>query len=199
MQRQSEAKREAICRAAAQLFASKPYHEVRQEDIAERAGVGKGTLYIYFRSKDELYLALAREGFAALVERVRERLAGPPQGFRARLALVFSELTGFAAAFPELHTVMRTQALGPVDPGVESARATLARLIEGVLLEGIGAGEIRDRRPELTARIIVAFGRGLPMFPLDQRMADALGEHLLEVVWGGIGRVHDEAGPGVVA
>jgi AcrR family transcriptional regulator len=194
MQRPSDAKREAICRAAACLFAARPYHEVRQEDIAERAGVGKGTLYIYFKSKDDLYLALAREGFAALVERVRERLDGPVGGCRERLAVIFGELTGFAAAFPELHTVMRTQALGAVDPEVEAARAALARLIEGVLCEGVRAGEIRDEHPELTARIILAFGRGLAMFQLDEATAGALGEQLLRVVWQGVGR-----GPGVDA
>jgi hypothetical protein len=92
---------------------------------------------------------------------------------------------------------MRSQVLGPVDPGVEAARAELARLIEGVIGQGVAAGEIRDEHPDLTARIVLAFGRGLAMFQLDQGAAVALGEHLLQVVWGGIGSSQARSGAAV--
>lgn len=187
MQRPSEAKRESIARAAAELFAARPYHEVRQEDIAERAGVGKGTLYVYFRSKEDLYLALAREGFVALVARVRDRLSACRGGCRERLSMIFGELTGFASSFPELHAVMRTQALGPADPGVLAAREELAGIIEGVVREGVADGEARDESPGLTARIVLAFARGLALLPVEGEIAGVLGDHLLRLVWNGIG------------
>ena len=44
--------------AAARLFGAHRFHEVRMEDVAAAAEVGKGTLYRYFRDKEELYLAL---------------------------------------------------------------------------------------------------------------------------------------------
>ena len=44
--------------AAAQLFGLRRFHEVRMEDIAAEAEVGKGTLYRYFADKEELYLGL---------------------------------------------------------------------------------------------------------------------------------------------
>lgn len=188
MQRPSDAKRDAICKAAAQLFAARPYHEVRQEDIAELASVGKGTLYIYFKGKEDLYLALARTGFAALVDRVREKLAAPVGGCRARLGVILAELTGFAAAFPDLHTVMRTQPLGVVDPDVEAARARLTETITGVLREGIASGEAVDACPEMTTRLILSFSRGLVQFPVAEVGAEPLAEHVLNVIWGGIGR-----------
>lgn len=47
-------KREEILRAALQVFANKGIHDFRMIEIAESAGVGKGTLYEYFRSKEEL-------------------------------------------------------------------------------------------------------------------------------------------------
>jgi AcrR family transcriptional regulator len=52
---------EKILRVAARLFATHHFHEARMEDIAAAAEVGKGTLYRYFKDKDELYLALLQE------------------------------------------------------------------------------------------------------------------------------------------
>lgn len=58
--------REAIVRGAAEVFSQRDFHEVLSDDIAARAGVGKGTLYRYFRSKEELYLAAIGEGLREL-------------------------------------------------------------------------------------------------------------------------------------
>ena len=44
--------------AAARLFGTQRFHEVRMEDIAAEATVGKGTLYRYFNDKEELFVAL---------------------------------------------------------------------------------------------------------------------------------------------
>src|SRR5438046_1732663 len=47
-----------ILHTAARLFDRRRYHEVRMEDVAASAGVGKGTLYRYFQDKEDLYIAL---------------------------------------------------------------------------------------------------------------------------------------------
>ena len=46
-----------IIDAAAKLFAERHYHEVRMDDIAANAGVAKGTIYLHFKDKDDLYQA----------------------------------------------------------------------------------------------------------------------------------------------
>ena len=56
---------EKILAAAAQLFATHRFHEARMEDIAALAEVGKGTLYRYFKDKEELYLALLQRATRA--------------------------------------------------------------------------------------------------------------------------------------
>ena len=58
---------EKILTVAARLFATHRFHEARMEDIAAAAEVGKGTLYRYFKDKEELYLAL--------LERTAEQLS----------------------------------------------------------------------------------------------------------------------------
>ena len=45
----------AILEAASRVFAQRPFHEVLIDDIAADAGIGKGTIYRYFETKDDLY------------------------------------------------------------------------------------------------------------------------------------------------
>ncbi len=55
-------KTEQILNAAAELFSRKGYHNTKMKDIADMAEVGKGTLYEYYRSKDELFKELVKVG-----------------------------------------------------------------------------------------------------------------------------------------
>lgn len=54
-------KRQAIADAAFNLFISRAYHEVKLEEIAQIAGVAKGSIYTYFKSKDELFLEITND------------------------------------------------------------------------------------------------------------------------------------------
>src|SRR5271156_3637178 len=56
------AKRERILAAALKLFAHEPYQAVTMDRVAAAAGVAKGTLYLYFPSKDALYLGVLSDG-----------------------------------------------------------------------------------------------------------------------------------------
>jgi TetR/AcrR family fatty acid metabolism transcriptional regulator len=70
-------KREAILRAATRVFARKGFHQSQVADVARAAGVAAGTVYLYFRSKDDLLISLVErtvreaiaEGRAALASR----------------------------------------------------------------------------------------------------------------------------------
>jgi len=53
-----QARQEQILQAARQVFATQGFHNTRMSDIAQAIGVSQGTLYHYFRSKDELFLAV---------------------------------------------------------------------------------------------------------------------------------------------
>jgi AcrR family transcriptional regulator len=82
-------KRERILAAALKLFSHEPYQAVTMDRVAEAAGVAKGTLYLYFPSKDALYLGILSDGLDGayriqqssadpklpLVERVRRSIA----------------------------------------------------------------------------------------------------------------------------
>jgi AcrR family transcriptional regulator len=75
----------AILEAARHLFFEKGY-SATMDEIAKKAELGKGTLYLYFKSKDELYVSVIIEGFHVLERRMERELAkaeGPDEKTRA--------------------------------------------------------------------------------------------------------------------
>jgi TetR/AcrR family transcriptional regulator, fatty acid metabolism regulator protein len=70
------AKRERILRAANRIFSRKGFFNARVSDIARVAGVADGTIYLYFKSKDDLLIALFEEKMGEVVTNVRRRVAG---------------------------------------------------------------------------------------------------------------------------
>lgn len=66
-----EEKRRGIMRAAESLLSEGRFHETTMDDVARKAGVGKGTLYRYFRDKEDLLHEVATAGFDELCDMVR--------------------------------------------------------------------------------------------------------------------------------
>jgi AcrR family transcriptional regulator len=86
---------EKILTVAARLFASHRFHETRMEDISAAAEVGKGTLYRYFKDKDELYTALLVRAADQLEEQLQKQLE-TAQDTRGKLeAIVFAIINYF--------------------------------------------------------------------------------------------------------
>ena len=67
--REKLARRQAILAAAKAVFAEKALSATTIDEIAERAELAKGTIYLYFKSKEEMYTALMEDGLALLVQR----------------------------------------------------------------------------------------------------------------------------------
>src|SRR5438477_4627780 len=101
MQRPDEKKRQLIASTAAKLFATEPFHKVRLDDVAAAAGVGKGTLYIYFSSKEDLYFSIIYDGFGALIDGLHEQLKSDPPPTVA-LETIVAGLTHFAFQNPQM-------------------------------------------------------------------------------------------------
>lgn len=108
---QKEARRTAILKVALHRFTLMPYEELSMADTAEEAGVAKGTLYLYFRSKEEMFLALYTEELNAWFDELDRELANA-RG-EASIAGFVEILSGSLARRPPLlrliaiaHTVL---------------------------------------------------------------------------------------------
>jgi AcrR family transcriptional regulator len=181
MQVLDEQKRLKILTAAAQLFAAHPFHKVLLSDVAEAAGVGKGTLYIYFKNKEDLYLSVLYSGFAQLVERMQRRLDQNQLGPMENLAAVIREIVQFAYQNPHIFELMRTVPGRDIIDNAHwnSKRDELKALIESIIRRGIACGEFIDPHPDLTARFIPGLVRSVFMENPQSIDPQTLTEHIL--------------------
>jgi AcrR family transcriptional regulator len=194
MQRPDEKKRAQIVATAARLFATRPYHRVRLEDIAAEARIGKGTLYIYFDNKEDLYFSLIYQGFAEIVDRLREQTApdhkdAPAAAAAVSLRIIVGELVRFAFRNPHFFELMRT--VGVVKGHSESdwnrKRLEFQKLLEGTIRRGVEAGEFHDTQPGLTALFIGGMVRSAMLFGPKELGEEAVRDHILQVITQGIG------------
>lgn len=83
----SEEKLNQILDAALHLFGSKGFYETKMSEIAEEAGIAKGTVYLYFSSKEELFKEMSKRDFERFLSQLPEKLAQLPS-FSERLEYV---------------------------------------------------------------------------------------------------------------
>jgi AcrR family transcriptional regulator len=147
--------REAILAAGERVFGRRDYSQVQMDDVAAACGVGKGTLYRYFPSKQALYLAVTFDG----IEKLRDELAAVvadassattalEQIVRRTLAF-FWDRRGFFA-------LIHRQELEP-DADVRewfAQRAELTRIVEDTVRRAIAAGDLRPIDPRLATEML---------------------------------------------
>ena len=142
-------KSQQIIDAAVRVFARAGYYNSRVSDIAREAGIASGTIYLYFKTKDEILVTLFRDKMAAWVESVRKEIAAEPDPvaqIRRLIALHFSVLE----SNPDLAEVVQVE----LRQGHKFFRGASAHevsayfaLIGGVLEAGMVSGQIRRDVP----------------------------------------------------
>lgn len=153
-----EVRREQILDAAAEVFLDRGLAEATMADVAETAGVAKGTVYLYFDSKSALLTAL-RARYTSQWLAQSGRLDTPPgRGGHARQLRAFlAEMYDFSAANQRLHHLLFHTAEVSEDEPLEQARATLVRFVT----RGTEAGEFTVKDPEETASFLLDGLHGL--------------------------------------
>jgi len=184
MQVIDEQKRERILAVAAEMFATQPFHKVLLSNVAEAAAVGKGTLYIYFKNKEDLYLSVLYSGFSRLVDHLRDQMDENTYGPAENLEMVIRETVRFAYQNPHLFEVMRTvpgwDAINRVK--WDAKRREFKSLIEYIIRRGIAQGIFADTHPELTARYIPGFVRSALLDGIETVDHQVLTDHILRFV-----------------
>ena len=159
--RRKEARPEEIVAAALEAFAEHGYAAARLDDVARRAGVTKGTIYLYFKNKEDLFQAVIRETVVPILARAEEEVAvyqgtsadllrtmlvgwweavsqGPLSGV---VKLIVAEATNFpeVTRFYYKEVIRRGQ-----------------HLFAQILQRGVDSGEFRPVDVMLTVRLVTA-------------------------------------------
>ena len=161
-----QARRDQLLDAAARCFARRGFAETSVREIYEEAGVSAGSVYLHFRSKDEIVEALAEQVLARIAEE-QQLLEAADDPLDAIAALVRS-FAGVVAAAPSERLSLRVQAWAaaathpPVAAsfrdGFEGMRATIAAALERGKRSGRIAGDVDS---DAAARIVMAAFHGL--------------------------------------
>lgn len=155
-QRRAEDRPREICAAALEVFAERGFAAARLDEIARRAGVSKGTLYLYFRDKEDLFRAVVRDTIAPNIEAIRAAVGTVELPFAEVVRIVFARfaektaeapigqvakiVVGESRNFPELAKVWH-------DEIASKAIGLIARLVE----RAQARGEVRPGDPRLHA------------------------------------------------
>lgn len=145
-----------ILAAALEVFAERGFHSARLEEVAKKAGVSKGALYLYFETKADLFRAVVRDAISPNLEQVKalaaaaapfDQAARTGLGLLARKVVTDRRITGVVKLViaesrnhPELATIWHETV---VEPGVE----LMSRLIR----DAQARGEVRAGDPRLFA------------------------------------------------
>ncbi|MDY0268853.1 TetR/AcrR family transcriptional regulator [Trichloromonas sp.] len=148
-----QATRQAIIEAAVRLFAEKGFEKTSIEQIARAAGIGKGTIYGYFRAKEEIFLAFCEDeidyAFAALAEK-----NDPEAPVLEQLLTLFISQFRFVTRNQEFGRLLMREMALPRSTGRAQSRELNGRYVRGVgeiLERARGRGELSGCFDPLTA------------------------------------------------
>ncbi len=146
--RRKESRPSELLDAALSAFVERGFAATRLEDVAAHAGVSKGTLYLYYANKEELFKAVVRQNVVSLIEQYRESIAQSTrpasellrdfvhawwQGFGdTPLAGIAKLCIGEAGNFPEVARFLHEEVIGPQEA-----------LLMGIIDRGIASAEWR--------------------------------------------------------
>jgi AcrR family transcriptional regulator len=160
-ERRKDARPQELLAAAIDLFVERGFASTRLEDVARRAGVSKGTLYLYFENKEELFKAVVRDSIVPAIGEAELSIAGF-EGHSADLlrSVVFSWwqrlgatkasgiiklVTAEAGNFPELAQFYQDEVI---------TRGT--KMISSMLERAIDRGEFRPINVKLMTQVLMA-------------------------------------------
>lgn len=150
-------KRKRLLQAAVQTFGRRGFHEAKIAEIAAEAGVAEGTVYLYFRNKEDLLGCVFDETMDEVLAEARAIRGGPGTAAEKLTALVGRHLS-FIGQDRDLASVFQIELRRSARLVERFSRSKLSeyfRLLDGVLKEGIASGELRkDLDPRIGARIL---------------------------------------------
>lgn len=154
-------KKNQILDNALEIFLNKGYEGARVSEIVKLSGIAQGTFYLYFSSKEDVFVAIAERFFEDLIKVIFETL----EDGNSLIDKMEATINGLADFVREGHQLM-TLVHSPVASSILGRQdlsdrfnleiSRLLNVVSTMLEEGIEKGEIRPCQPQLTAFIVVS-------------------------------------------
>jgi AcrR family transcriptional regulator len=190
----SEFRCAGILSAARQVIAARGFSEATVDEIAAAAGIAKGTVYLYFSSKKDIYLAALKQGILELQDRTRTTMQSAT-GIRAKLASFVRTRIEYAEANRDFIKIYHSEFGNLTNAAASEGEfqqlyLKQAKMLQAVLQEAVDSGELRPIRTDFAAFIIYDMVKGVMMQRLMEWTAGEMEDDiqlLNQMVWKGIG------------
>ena len=175
-------------RAAQPIFARHDYHEVQMDDVVGACGVGKGTLYRYFPSKQDLYFAVMFDGIAQLRAELDEVAAMDEPPARRIQRIVHRTLAYFWDRRFFFSLIHRNEH----KPDREARewlrhREALSQVIRDTLEAAMVAGHVRPVDARIAAEMLLGMMRGVNRYRAPGDRLESIVAAVVDVFMRGIG------------
>lgn len=155
--RREKPKFKQIIDAAVVVIAEHGYHQAQVSKIARQAGVADGTIYLYFKNKEDILISLFQEKMGAFIEKIEQEIEGIQSPLEKLYILV---RTHFSALADDPHMAVVTQlelrqSNKELRQRINEVLKGYLRLIDSIIIEGMEKGEFRnDLDVRLTRQMI---------------------------------------------
>ena len=181
-------KKNNIIKIAAKLFSQKSFHDVTMDEIAEKVGVAKGTIYLYFSSKDNLYLEILEHTFGsieALLEKEVNTASLAPEKLKKVLAIV---IKFYRENIDVLKILSRdeTHLIQEHHDLTEKWRLRRIELYKKIISKGIKEGSFKTGNTELAALVLYGAVGAVMVFYDLEKSPEAIADELYSEIASGL-------------
>jgi AcrR family transcriptional regulator len=176
MRKKETKTREKIIKNALKIFAQKGFFRTAMDDIAQATGVAKGTVYLYFKDKQDLYIATIDEHFNRALETLSaiEAKTTPPGEKMEEIAINFIEYIKHLKTTYMLFTFeninLKGKTLKQMHTVIEPKIQAMIEIISKIIRSGIHSNEFRKVDPKVAAFYFISTIRAI--FLSDFYMSD---------------------------
>jgi AcrR family transcriptional regulator len=178
----------AILDAASRVFAARPFHEVLIDTIAADAGIGKGTIYRYFETKEDLYFATVLHVMETLAADLGTETHTEASGIRRLERIAARILNSFWERRFLLPFFQRDERFPTLEVELIRRRAPILRVVQEAILAGIEQHEFRGIDARIGAELFLGMVRSMNLFHTREDRLDDVVAQLMSAFVEGIGR-----------
>ncbi len=176
----------AILNAASRVFAARPFHEVLIDAIASDAGIGKGTIYRYFETKEDLYFATVLHVVENLAAELEKRIRDEPSARRSLEHIATAILDQFWGRRYLLPFFQRDERFPALEEELVKRREPILRVVQGAILAGIERREFRGIDARIGADLFLGMVRSMNLFHRSDDRLEEVVRQLVDVFLNGV-------------
>jgi AcrR family transcriptional regulator len=189
-EREKERRRQQIMVAAKRVFSEKGFNKATMEDIAQEAELSPGTLYLYFKNKEELYASLSLRILQYLLLRVEHviamKKAGPEEKLKALMEAMYDVYEFDPLIIINMFHLQSSETLKNLTPQLLSEIKELSgksmQSIAQIFRDGVAQGVFVDRHPVALTDVFWALFSGVILWLTSKKLINEEKDYLKETL-----------------